>query len=344
MNEDIRISQPYRMAYAEGVRKVVEKRRAKADAARQAYASPEKVAANPEQYREALRRMLGWPLTEASRPMPKVTICEEKMIAPGILMQRVQIETLPDLPFYGLLLIPQNRKEKMPLVISQHGGWGTPEQTANIHQPNKYKSMTLRPAQAGCVVFAPQLLLWLEAEEMEGRVAYGLAHHRGQREHELRQLGGSIVALEVHSIMNAIDWLSTLPEVDGSRIGMMGISYGGFYTQMTAAVDTRIKAAVSNAFFNERYRYCWHDFSWFDSAYQMLDAEICALIAPRAFCIHVGTEDKVFDYEGAVQEFERLKPFFEAQNASAQLRFILSDVNHTLTDSGEEMEFLMNHL
>ena len=123
---------------------------------------------------------------------------------------------------------------------------------------------------------------------------------------------------------------------------MIGISYGGFYTQITAAIDTRIKAAVSNAFFNDRYLYCWHDFSWFGSAFQMLDAEICALIAPRSLCIHVGTDDKVFDYNGAVREFERLKPYFE--NASDNLRFIMSDVNHTLTDSGEEIEFLLNHL
>ena len=111
---------------------------------------------------------------------------------------------------------------------------------------------------------------------------------------------------------------------------------------MTAALDTRIKAAVTNAFFNERYCYCWHDFSWFESAFQMLDAEICGLIAPRPLCIHVGTNDKVFDYTGAVREFERLKPYFA--NTPENLHFILSDVNHTLTDSGEEIEFLLNHL
>jgi len=264
------------------------------------------------------------------------------MLEPGILLQRVQIEVLSGLPFYGILLIPQKQEGKMPLVISQHGGWGTPEQTADLHTPNNYKGMSLRLAREGCVVFAPQLLLWLEEEEMEGRVAYGLKHHRVQREHELRQLGGSIVELEVYAIMCAIDCLSALPQVDHTRIGMIGISYGGFYTQMTAALDTRIKAAVTNAFFNERYCYCWHDFSWFGSAFQMLDAEICGLIAPRPLCIHVGENDKVFDYTGAVRELERLKPYFA--NAPENLRFILSDVNHTLTDSGEEIEFLLNHL
>ena len=342
MTEDIRLSHGYRTAYEEGIRKVIENRRLQADEARKAYADPQAVAAHPDHYREELRQLLGWPLTEPVRETAKMTLAEEKILEPGILMQRLQFEVLPGLPFYGILLIPQEKTEKMPLVISQHGGWGTPEQTADLHMPNNYKSMSLRLARAGCVVFAPQLLLWLEAEEMEGRVAYGLKHHRTEHEHELRQLGGSMAALEVHSIMCAIDCLSALPQVDDTRIGMIGISYGGFYTQLTTALDTRIKAAVSNAFFNERYRYCWHDFSWFGSAFRMLDAEICGLIAPRPLCIHVGTDDQVFDYNGAVREFERLKPYYA--NASENLCFLLSDVNHTLTDSGEEIDFLLNHL
>ena len=342
MTEDIRISQKYRSAYAEGIRRLIEERRIEADEVRKTFASPERVAAQPELYRKQLRQTLGWPLTNSAREESRLTVCEEKMLEQGILLQRVQIEVLSGLPFYGILLIPQKQEGKMPLVISQHGGWGTPEQTADLHTPNNYKGMSLRLAREGCVVFAPQLLLWLEEEEMEGRVAYGLKHHRVQREHELRQLGGSIVALEVYAIMCAIDCLSALPQIDHTRIGMIGISYGGFYTQMTAALDTRIKAAVTNAFFNERYCYCWHDFSWFGSAFQMLDAEICGLIAPRPLCIHVGENDKVFDYTGAVRELERLKPYFA--NAPENLRFILSDVNHTLTDSGEEIEFLLNHL
>lgn len=342
MVEDIRVSQPYRCAYEEGIRKVIENRRIEADAARKAYAAPQSVAANPEHYRQELRQMLGWPLSEASHKTTQMTICEEKLLEPGILMQRLQFEVLPGLPFYGILLIPQAKAEKMPLIISQHGGWGTPEQTADLHMPNNYKSLSLQLARKGCVVFAPQLLLWLEAEEMEGRVAYGLKHHRAEHENELRQLGGSMAALEVYSIICAIDCLSVLPQVDNARIGMIGLSYGGFYTQLTAALDTRIKAAVSNAFFNERYRYCWHDFSWLGSAFRMLDAEICGLIAPRPLCIHVGTNDKVFDYSGAVREFERLKPYYE--NVPENLYFLLSDVNHTLTDSGEEMEFLLKHL
>ena len=41
-----------------------------------------------------------------------------------------------------------------------------------------------------------------------------------------------------------IDYLVTRPDVDTSRIGMMGISKGGIETWLAASVDTRIKVAV----------------------------------------------------------------------------------------------------
>jgi dienelactone hydrolase len=48
----------------------------------------------------------------------------------------------------------------------------------------------------------------------------------------------------VWDIMRLIDYLETRPDVDASRIGLMGISKGGMETYLAAAVDPRISAAV----------------------------------------------------------------------------------------------------
>ncbi|MBQ3079487.1 MAG: dienelactone hydrolase family protein [Clostridia bacterium] len=341
--EDVSVSHAYRKAYTDGMKNVIALRRKEIDAKREAEITPEAMKENAQAYRRGLMKTLGWPLTEERTELAKVTVSEEKEYEPGILMRRLTIETLPGLPFYGILLIPET-EGRHPLVISQHGGWGTPEQTADLHRPNRYKDMSARLARSGAVVFAPQLLLWREDEGEEERVGYNLPHNRQARENELRQIGSSIAAVEIYSIMRALDYLVTLDFVDADRIGMTGLSYGGFYTQMTAAIDTRIKAAATNAFYNDRYHYCWGDFSWFGSAYRFKDAEICALIAPRHFCIHVGETDAVFDVNTALPEIERIKPFFAAQNAADKLKIIVSPVNHTLTDTGEELDFLMNAL
>lgn len=48
----------------------------------------------------------------------------------------------------------------------------------------------------------------------------------------------------VTDTIRALDYLQSRPDVDASRIGMMGISMGGMKTWLTAAVDPRVKVAV----------------------------------------------------------------------------------------------------
>jgi len=48
----------------------------------------------------------------------------------------------------------------------------------------------------------------------------------------------------VWDIMRLIDYLQTRPDVDASRIGMMGFSKGGIETYFTAAMDPRVTVAV----------------------------------------------------------------------------------------------------
>ena len=45
--------------------------------------------------------------------------------------------------------------------------------------------------------------------------------------------------------MACLDWLFARPEIDPSRVGLMGISMGGYYAPRVAAFDERIKALVS---------------------------------------------------------------------------------------------------
>lgn len=48
-------------------------------------------------------------------------------------------------------------------------------------------------------------------------------------------------------VTSVIDWVKTnVPEVDIDRIGIWGISLGGYYAPRAAAFDTRIRAAIAN--------------------------------------------------------------------------------------------------
>ena len=52
---------------------------------------------------------------------------------------------------------------------------------------------------------------------------------------------------KVEDIENAVTYLQSLPEVDGDRIGALGVCAGSMYTLMAAAQDKRIKSVVTAA-------------------------------------------------------------------------------------------------
>jgi hypothetical protein len=50
---------------------------------------------------------------------------------------------------------------------------------------------------------------------------------------------------EVEDVRNAVTWMAGQPEVDASRIGLWGTSYGGGIVVYTATFDRRVKAVIA---------------------------------------------------------------------------------------------------
>lgn len=337
--EDARVSQPYREQYLTGLEGLLERRRRELDCRRAAYMTPEALAGDPEKYRRDFISMLGWPLTDYrhnSQPAVRQSFVGEdgeKRI------YRLQLEIWEGLWFYGLLFLPANASGTLPLVISQHGGLGTPELCANFYGSSaNYNDMTRRVLRRGAMVFSPQLLLW-------NKETYGVDYNRTQLDAAFKQAGGSITAVEIFSIRRSLDWLLE-QSFDGCRpdpmeVGMIGLSYGGFYTLFTAAAEPRIASAYASGFFNDRYRtrsFC--DWTWQDAAGRFKDAEIAALIAPRSLYLEMGDRDELFDSRYTQREFERLLPFYRAQGAQDRLRLSIFHGVHELDCAEEGIDFL----
>ncbi len=289
------VSNPYRQDYLDSIYELLSKKQDEADYKR----TLQDIKDNPEKYRAKLIKMLGWPLTEYEHSVPN---CKKEFVTKedGINVYRMQFEILNGIKFYGIYF-EHDGKKNMPLVISQHGGEGTPEACSGIFESStNYNEMTERALKKGLNVFAPQLLLWHQEN-------YGIDYNRQSIDVKLKQVGSSIASLEIYCIMKAIDFLSAQDEIDSEKIGMIGLSYGGFYTLYTTAIDTRIKAAISCSWYNDRYKYSRVDWEWFNSANELLDNDVCMLVCPRYLCVQVGDNDEIFTLDGALKEYEKLK-------------------------------------
>ena len=313
--EDVNVSKKYKEVYVSGIDKVIETREEEARKHRKDFCG--NIFLNQEKYREDFKAMLGWPLTEKKPediPDARIeTLSDDELCT----IYRISFEILDGLFMTGLLF--QKDEAKKPLVITQHGGWGTPEHAANLYgYTTNYNHMIERMLQFDVNVFAPQLLLWKDT--------YGVDYDRTLIDARLKRVGSSITAVEVYGITRILDYFEKQDYV--SNFGMIGLSYGGFYTLFTAAIDTRIKSAFSCSFFNTRKDNLFSDWSWFGVAESFSDSEVACLIYPRELCIEVGTRDELFDVQGALDEWEFLKEVSKMAPTEWQPEFIEFDGTH----------------
>lgn len=141
----------------------------------------------------------------------------------GYTVQNVAIETLPGLYICGSLYQPAKSKSKMPIVLNPDGHFADGRYRADC----QYRCAM--QAKMGAVAFSYDLFAWGES-----LLQFKTEDHR-------KSLAQTIQAL---NSIRILDWLSTLKNVDTSRVAITGGSGGGSQTMLISAIDDRIKVSV----------------------------------------------------------------------------------------------------
>ncbi len=288
--------------------------------------------------RKAFCESIGYP-PPGQRPQESATFTQMGEDQLGI-YYRAMIPVLPDVHSEGIYIVPKSIRGKAPLMISMHGGGGSPE-VALFNGGANYHDMVRGAVKRGYVVYAPQHLF--RAEEYPPDI-------RRQIDDRLRLIGTSITAVEIAKITYAIDELANRPEVDSSRIGMVGLSYGGYYAQVTPAIDTRIKVSVSSCYFGvQEGRYeqdelsVPSDFRFMNRLTLFNDADLVALICPRAHQIQAGTKDNASHREKGTSLAPRAAAYFEKLHLSDRFQHIVFEGGHEFNDEAA-WAFVEKHL
>ena len=332
--EDENRASVYRHSYLESVLKFAESTSDIRKKERENYITPEKLKVNREKYLSDFKSVIGTPLfyRTVKNEVQKVFVsCDEQGS-----IYRLVFNFEKGIKFYGLLFVPYDAKsEKLPLITAIHGGEGTPELISDIYGKNYYSHITRRLLERNAVVFAPQLLIW------DGK-RFGDTFNRFETDAKFKALGSSMTSFECECIMGALDYLLTLDFVDNNRVGITGLSYGGYYSIVTAILDTRIKAVYSSCVFNDRMKYSRPDFVYSGMSDKFLDAEMTALIYPRAIYIEAGKTDCFFSVDGAENEYDRLKAYYS--DNPDNLVFKTTELGHRYDDLDDGIEFLFKKL
>ena len=244
--------------------------------------------------------------------------------------------------------MPKNLKpgERRPVVVAQHGLEGRPQALVEPDSPSSqlaYQRYAARLAERGFIVYAPQN-----------------PYIFGDRFRVLNRKGNplkkTIYSFIIRQHERALDWLETLPFVDGERMAFYGLSYGGKTAMRIPAVLPKYAVTICSGDFNEWiWKIARTDAAMsylYTGEYEILEwsladsfnyAEMASLIAPRPFMVERGHHDGVSIDEWVSYEYAKVRRHYSALQLPGNTAIEYFNGPHQIWGSGT-FEFLHRHL
>jgi dienelactone hydrolase len=175
----------------------------------------------------------GWPpeWVNASPKFVSVEVLEGK----GYRIRKLRYEIVPGFQSVALLYEPEHLDGRMPAILNVNG-----------HERLRGKAVEYK--QKRCINFARHGILALSLEWL----ACGELKH-AENEHDfaahLDLIGMNGAGLFYLAMRRGLDFLDEHPNVDRTRLGVTGLSGGGWQTITLSALDERVTAAVPVAGF-----------------------------------------------------------------------------------------------
>ena len=275
------------------------------------------------------------PGKERKVPLDMEVIESEKL--PEVTRKKITYvsEATHRVPAY--LLVPNGLKGKAPAMLCLHGSSGARGRIAGLGAD--YARYALELAQRGYVTIAPDYPLF------------------GDNKVDLDQLGyvsGTMKGIWDH--LRAVDLLQSLPQVDGARIGCIGLSLGGHNSLFVAAFDDRIKVAATSSGFDSFSDYMGGNLKgWCQRCYMprivtVYDGdpkklpfgfpEVLAAIAPRALYVHAPLQDSNFKVDSVRRCVEAARGVYRLLDAERNILAVYPPGGHGFPPDARESAYV----
>ena len=280
----------------------------------------------------------------------------ERVACPGYVRTRVVIDGGECYPIPAYVLEPTGGPALRAGVVAVHGhGYGSRELVglgpdgAERGEPTYQKDFGLALVRRGFVVVCPELLGFGDRRLAEDRACADPEQSSCQRiAMNLLLCGRTMAGMRLWDVLRSVDYLQARPDVDGARIGAMGISGGGTITTLATALDQRIRAAVVSGYAN----------SFHDSIMAMHHCvdnylpgilglgemeDILGLIAPRPLLLESGTSDDIFPVAAARRTYARLQRAYALVGDAGDVRHDVFEGDHQISGA-QAYDFLAEYL
>jgi dienelactone hydrolase len=190
-----------------------------------------------------------WPMPVRT---PLAPVVHGRIDRDGYTIEKVFFASTPGHYVTGNLYRPVGREGKRPAVLSPHGHW---ENGRFLERPEKsvqalvsqgaertpeaarypLQARAANLARLGFVVFHYDMVGYADSKP--------LVHREGFADANAMLRLQSNLGLQTWNSVRALDFVTGLPDVDPSRVGMTGESGGGTQTILLSAIDDRLTAS-----------------------------------------------------------------------------------------------------
>lgn len=252
--------------------------------------------------------MMGGRKPERSPLNPEI-IKHEESTDGGYTLEEMTLQSLPDRRVHLWVARPKRVPEGgLSAVLALHGHGGTGEQVVKGQGLYWYGKALV---QRGFLVVAPDI---------------------GQ--HELQHENWTLMGERTWDSLTCLDYLCGLEVVNERKIGTVGLSLGGETVMYVAALDERIKIAVSSGWLTtipnmkRGHCPCWN-FPGLEENFEFSD--IFACVAPRPLVLEIGRKEKApggFPVEIAVKAFQEIRRAYRVFGAEERCVLDVHDGGH----------------
>jgi dienelactone hydrolase len=244
----------------------------------------------------------GWPKewVDALPKFEKVSVIERT----GYRIVKLRYEVVPGFESTALLYEPAHLTGKVPAILDVHGHG--PGGKAVEHKQKR----CINQARRGILALS---LEWMNFGELSGEE--NAHNHLGL----LDLAGENGVGLFYLAMRRGLDYLYDDPRVDRTRIGVTGLSGGGWQTMLLSGLDTRVGAAVPVAGYSSVTTAIEHPEYAGDAEQNSPDmravadyAQLTAMRAPRPTLLIYNSIDTCCYRANVVKQgvYDDIKPYF----------------------------------
>jgi len=241
-------------------------------------------------------------------------------------VEKVLIETYPGFFLGGNLYRPVGKQGPFPAVLTPHGhwAWGRLEHSDVASVPARGVNL----ARQGFVVFAWDMIGYDDTLQLP----HGFAEQREQ----LWMVGA--LGLQLWNSIRAADFVTSLSDVDPSRIGVTGASGGGTQSFLLTAVDERVRYAAPV----NMVSFLMQGGSRCENAPNLRidtnNVEIAALAAPRPMLVVSATGDWTKNVPR--QEFPAIQRIYDLLDSKSRAEVVQFDSPHNYHQGSREAVYL----